>query len=108
MDWDLGNNMTLTSLTSISDYDREEGLEADGTIYQNYEVHLLGEVESQFQELRLSGTFGQTGNWVIGTNYESTETEDDFLASFGYATVVPSFQEKLSSLSSRAKPFSDV
>jgi outer membrane receptor protein involved in Fe transport len=89
MDWDLGNNMTLTSLTSISDYDREEGLEADGTIYQNYEVHLLGEVESQFQELRLSGTFGQTGNWVIGANYESTETKDDFLASFGYATVVP-------------------
>ena len=89
MDWDLGNNMTLTSLTSISDYDREEGLEADGTIYQNYEVHLLGEVESQFQELRLSGTFGQTGNWVIGTNYESTESKDDFLASFGYATVVP-------------------
>ena len=26
MDWDLGNNMTLTSLTSISDYDREKGL----------------------------------------------------------------------------------
>ena len=26
---------------------------------------------------------------MIGTNYESTESKDDFLASFGYATVVP-------------------
>lgn len=88
MDWDIGD-MTLTSLTSFNEFEREEGLEADGTIYQNYEVHLLGDIETQFQELRLAGQFGDTGTWVVGANYEHTESEDDFLATFGYSTVVP-------------------
>ena len=88
MDWDIGD-MTLTSQTSFNEFEREEGLEADGTIYQNYEVHLLGDIETQFQELRLAGQFGDTGSWIVGANYEHTESEDDFLATFGYSTVVP-------------------
>jgi len=89
MDWNIGEDLVLTSMTSVNDYERSEGLEADGTIYQNYEAHIVGDIETQFQELRLSGVMGETGTWVVGANYEHTETLDDFLASFGYSTVVP-------------------
>ena len=88
-DYDIGEDMTLTSLTSYGKFNRDQALESDGTIYQDYESYQTGFLKSTFQELRLSGLISGEGSWVVGANYEKTSTFDSFLQSYGLSTAVP-------------------
>jgi iron complex outermembrane recepter protein len=89
MDWDLTDDITLTSLSSYQDFNRDTIIEGDGTIYQDYESRQFGEIEVLYQELRLAGTFGGQGTWVVGLNYEEDKTLDRFLQTYGGSTANP-------------------
>jgi iron complex outermembrane recepter protein len=89
LDVSLTEDITLTSLTSYGEFNRDQRLESDGTIYQDYESFQTGYIKDVFQELRVSGSFGGNGNWVVGANYEDTRTWDSFLQSYGMSTAVP-------------------
>jgi len=89
LDYAFDNDMLVTSLTSYNDFNRDQRLESDGTIYQDYESFQRGKIETFSQELRLSGGFNGEGNWVVGANYESTETDDRFLQTYGISSAVP-------------------
>jgi outer membrane receptor protein involved in Fe transport len=89
MDFSLTEDITLTSLTAVSDFDRDQRLESDGTIYQDYESYQTGYIKDKFQELRLSGSFGGNGDWVFGANWEETKTWDSFLQTYGISSAVP-------------------
>jgi outer membrane receptor protein involved in Fe transport len=89
VDFDLTDDMTITSLTSWSKFDRHATLESDGTIYQDYESFQTGFLKAAFQELRLSGSVMGEGNWVVGANYEWTSTWDSFMQTYGISTAVP-------------------
>ncbi|MEM9621498.1 MAG: TonB-dependent receptor [Pseudomonadota bacterium] len=89
IDWDINENILLTSLTSISEFDRFQGLEADGMIYQDYENLQRGDIEVMYQEIRLSGALRETGSWVVGFNYEHTESFDSFLHTYGISSAIP-------------------
>jgi len=89
MDWDLNEDLTLTSLTSASEFDRYQGLEADGTIYQDYENLQVGDIEVFFQEVRLSGNINDRGSWIAGLNFEHTESFDSFLHTYGMSSAIP-------------------
>lgn len=89
LDWDINDKMTLTSLTSASEFDRYQGLEADGTIYQDYENLQRGDIEVFFQEIRLSGSAGAKTSWIAGLNYEHTESFDSFLHTYGMSSAIP-------------------
>ena len=89
LDWDINDRMTLTSLTSASEFDRYQGLEADGTIYQDYENLQRGDIEVFFQEIRLSGSAGAKTSWIAGLNYEHTESFDSFLHTYGMSSAIP-------------------
>ncbi|MFW6094211.1 MAG: TonB-dependent receptor [Pseudomonadota bacterium] len=89
LDIGLTGDITLTSLTHYGEFTRDQRLESDGTIYQDYESYQEGDIEDFFQELRLAGTFADAGNWVAGANYEETKTWDSFLQSYGISTAVP-------------------
>ena len=89
MDWDLNEDLTLTSLTSASEFDRYQGLEADGTIYQDYENLQVGDIEVSFQEVRLSGNINDRGSWIAGLNFEHTESFDSFLHTYGMSSAIP-------------------
>jgi iron complex outermembrane receptor protein len=89
MDIDITDDIMLTSLTSVSDFNRDQKLESDGTIYQDYESYQTGYIEDMFQEFRLSGSFKGNGNWVVGANWEKTDTWDSFLQTYGISTAVP-------------------
>ncbi len=91
LDWEVNENMTVTSLTSISEFDRFQGLEADGMIYQDYENLQRGDVEVFYQEVRLSGVIAETGSWVVGVNYEHTESFDSFLHTYGASSANPTY-----------------
>jgi len=89
LDIGLTEDISLTSLTQYSKFTRDQRLESDGTIYQDYESYQTGYIKDFFQEVRLSGTFGGNGNWVTGANYENTKTWDSFLQTYGISSAVP-------------------
>lgn len=89
LDYDLTDDLTLTSLSSWGKFDRHATLESDGTIYQDYESFQIGFLKAAFQELRLAGSVRGEGNWVVGANYENTSTWDSFLQTYGISTAVP-------------------
>ena len=89
LDWDVNDQVTLTSLTNYQKFNRDQRLESDGTIYQDYESFQTGYLKSFFQEVRLSGVVKETGAWVVGANYEDTSTWDSFLQTYGISSAVP-------------------
>ncbi|MFU8816950.1 MAG: TonB-dependent receptor [Pseudomonadales bacterium] len=89
VDYDLNEDVTLTSLTSWSEFNRDARLESDSMIYQDYESHQTGFLKAFFQELRLAGSLNARGAWVVGANYERTSTWDSFLQSYGMSTATP-------------------
>ncbi len=91
IDFDLTEDIVFTSLTSYNDYERDgSGVDQDGTEFQIYETLQQGSMESDFQEFRLTGNYDE-GNWVVGVNYEQTDTYDQFLQSYGHSSVTPIF-----------------
>ncbi len=89
VDYQLTDGLTLTSLTSYNHFERDQQLESDGTIYQDYESSQDGKIETFFQELRIAGAVLGKGSWVFGVNYEHTRTWDSFLQTYGISTAVP-------------------
>jgi len=67
-DYEITDSVTLTSLTSYSDFDQEFGQDGDGTALTIADLYIVGQVESFTQELRVAGTMDK-GNWVVGVNY---------------------------------------
>ena len=51
LDIALTDDVTLTTLTNYGDFERDQRLESDGTIYQDYESYQTGYIEDFFQEL---------------------------------------------------------
>ena len=95
MDWDLNDDITLTSLTSYGEFNREQQLESDGTFYQDYESSQDGFLDVFFQEVRVAGSFGGTGTWVVGANYEDTSTWDSFVQTYGISSAIPTLGNPL-------------
>lgn len=75
-DYDLSDTMTFTSLTSYSTFDELYGQDSDGTSVQVANYIISGDIQSFTQEFRLSGDMLGTGNWVIGANYEKSDTSE--------------------------------
>ena len=88
-DYELTDDVKLTSLTSYGKFNRDQRLESDGTIYQDYESFQQGYLKAYFQEFRASGKAFGKGTWVVGTNYEYTSTWDSFIQTYGISTAVP-------------------
>lgn len=82
IDYNVSDDVKLTSLTSYQKFDRHEPLDLDGTTYRNYESVQQGNLETLYQELRVAGSLGQGGTWIIGGNYEHDDTVDTLLQSY--------------------------
>jgi len=89
MDWSLTDDITMTSLTSYGKFNRDQRLESDGTLYQDYESAQDGFTRAFFQEVRFAGSIGGSGSWVAGVNYEDTSTWDSFIQTYGISSAVP-------------------
>ncbi|WP_170234955.1 TonB-dependent receptor [Croceicoccus sediminis] len=75
-DYEISDSLTVTSISSYHKYDRYMPVDQDGTPFENFRNYLGGDVESFFQELRLSGTIGSSGNWIVGANYQNDDVFD--------------------------------
>ncbi len=68
-DYLLTDRLTLTSLSSYSQYAEHQLADEDGTALINLHEYTRGHITSWFQEVRLSGEFGDGSHFVIGANY---------------------------------------
>jgi len=91
IDYDLSDDMILTSLTSYQDFDRYEPLELDGTSFRNYESVQQGYLKSFYQELRLTGDLANGGNWIVGANYQYDDTVDTLIQSYSESSSATIF-----------------
>ena len=75
-DYEIGDAVTLTSLTSYSDYKQNDRVDPDATPLQIVDTIDRGSIKAFFQEVRLSGEFGQGSRWIIGANYENNKVDE--------------------------------
>jgi iron complex outermembrane receptor protein len=89
MDYDLGNDMVVTSLTSFQKFNRTAAIDGSGMEVQDYQSLQRGKIESVYQEVRLAGKFKGKGSWIIGANYEYDHSWDSFLQSYNASSADP-------------------
>ncbi len=90
-DIELGSEITLTSLTSYSNYDQKQATDGDGNAAVTFDLQKNdGYVRSFSQELRLANDTRGAFRWVLGANYESSTTfEDQLLRYFDNSNYNP-------------------
>lgn len=75
-DYELTDNVTITSLTSYSDYRQNDVVDPDATSLVLADTVDRGSIKAFFQELRLSGEFGEGSRWIVGGNYENNKVHE--------------------------------
>jgi outer membrane receptor protein involved in Fe transport len=73
-DYQINDNLTLTSITSYAELDYKNGTDGDGTYLNSLDiVDDVGDIETFSQELRLANDPSNALRWVVGVNYETSE-----------------------------------
>jgi outer membrane receptor protein involved in Fe transport len=94
LDYHITDDITLTSLSSYERFDRDQPLDGDGTTFRDYESLQRGHLNVAYQEVRLAGKLRDTGNWLVGANYEYDDTWDNFLQTYpdsSSATIIGNY-----------------
>ena len=81
IDYDLDDNLMLTSITAYSDYDTDSVQDFDGTVFATVDTNTSGYIRNFSQELRVAGDY-DWGNFIIGGNYDSAKTFDRLFYNF--------------------------
>lgn len=74
-DYELGDSLTVTSISSYQDAEIDQQLPFSGTPFPYQNLDVFGNVRSYNQELRLSGDTNRL-NWLIGGSYEYVKADD--------------------------------
>lgn len=77
-DIELGGGITLTSLTSYTDFDQVQRVDQDGNALVSFDLDRNnGFIETFNQELRLANDTASRIRWLVGANYEDSTTYED-------------------------------
>jgi len=76
VDWDVTDWVTLTSLTSYTDYSQNVNLELDGMTYRVLQTTSDGWIKDFNQEIRLANVSGGDVRWVVGGNFNRSNTSE--------------------------------
>lgn len=78
-DIDLSDSLTLTSLTSYTDYKKRQGVDPDGLPDRVQQLDLNeGDIRNFSQEIRISNGGSYDLRWVVGGNYEHSKVNESF------------------------------
>ena len=86
-DFDLTENLTLTSLSSYSTYDQDQTIDNDGSSLVFLQQRTIGEINSFSQELRLAGDLTDRLYVVVGGNIAIDEVFEDNFDDFTDSTT---------------------
>jgi iron complex outermembrane receptor protein len=75
-DYDISENIILSSLTSFQKAKNDHYFDVDATIAQAVDDHTFGSTKTFSQELRLSGKTDSL-NWIVGANYDHSTIDDN-------------------------------
>ncbi len=75
IDYDLTEALVLTSLSSLSRYSQDYGIDVDGTALSNFSIGDSAKARSFSQEIRLAGDFDQL-KIILGANYDRHRVEE--------------------------------
>lgn len=92
VNWQVGSNVVLTSISSYIDYKQRQNNETDGTALHADDFYIdNGYIKSFNQELRLADA-GRTGfHWVLGANYEYSHVYQYEVENFSQISTAPIF-----------------
>ena len=82
-DWDISDRVTLTSQTSYSKYTSLAPIDTDGMAYTDLTVIGNIGIESTNQELRVAGEFDSGVTWMLGGNYQESDSSEVQLSILG-------------------------
>lgn len=90
--WDVSDDITVTSISSYVDYKPDQGFETDGT-YMMVDDFIIdrGYIKSFSQELRVANNDRSTFRWVVGANYEKSHVYEYQLQTFPDISTAPIF-----------------
>lgn len=75
-EFDLSDDITLTSISAYSRFEEAYGQESDGTTLRLTDLFIEGDISAFSQELRLAGSIMGSGSWIVGGNYEWGKTNE--------------------------------
>jgi len=75
-DYEINDDIKLTSLTSYVKNRQRFGQDPDATSLVINDLYIDGNLKSFNQEIRLSGTLSERARWVLGANYQSDKTHE--------------------------------
>ena len=86
----VANSLDVLSITSFDRFNSDSRVDADGTPFEDVQVHDVGDFSTVYQEFRVEGA-GPSLKWLVGANYErdhvnedeSAKIPDSFLGAFG-------------------------
>ncbi len=76
VDYEVSDAVTVTALSSYADYRQDDLLDPDGTALLLADTRDTGTIKAFFQELRVSGEFGNGSRWIVGGNYENNKVHE--------------------------------
>ncbi|MFW2829444.1 TonB-dependent receptor [Sphingomonas sp. ID0503] len=77
IDYDFTDDLTVTSLTSYTDYEQKMAFDGDGTVQNNADFRFFGGgIKSFSQELRLANGGSGPFRFIAGLNYSSDKSRD--------------------------------
>lgn len=110
--WEVAEDVTLTSITSYADLKVNQGFETDGTIFNNDDFFSVdGRIKSFNQEVRISNSGSAQLRWVVGGNYERSKvnelqandfSESAFAAVYGFTGGYARSNQKMRNLAAFA------
>ena len=78
-DWDINDAITLTSITTYTDFEQDMSFDLDGTDTEMIGLpNNTGSIEDFHQEIRLSNGDGGGGplRWTVGANFNTSDVEE--------------------------------
>ena len=77
-DFDLNEDLTLTLMTSYADFEQDQVTDGDGSFLSLFDLRKNeGELDSWNTEIRLANSPDNEVRWLVGANYEKSNTFED-------------------------------
>ncbi len=76
VDYTVSDNLTLTSLTSVSHFKQDQLQDIDGTTLSNLNRHTRGKIESFSQEFRIAGDLNTKTHYTLGVSYADDDVRE--------------------------------
>lgn len=91
IDYDLADDVTLTSLSSYVHYKQDMAYDGDGVTLSDFDFPAFqGKITSFSQEVRIANSGKTQFRWVVGANYSQDKASDYYDTLYLNSTLAPS------------------